>query len=96
MKTIAESLRLGSKIGTQYNIPFTIATPLIAMTKADIVHLAFDLNAPIDVTWSCYDSGDTPCGRCDACGLQTPARDLPMPVYPTNYAFVLKTVYLKY
>ena len=40
------------------------------MTKADIVHLAFDLNAPIDVTWSCYDSGDTPCGRCDACGLR--------------------------
>ena len=69
-ETIAESLRLGSKIGTQYNIPFTIATPLIAMTKADIVHLAFDLNAPIDVTWSCYDSGDTPCGRCDACGLR--------------------------
>ena len=69
-EAIAESLRLGSKIGTQYNIPFSIATPLIALTKADIVRLACDLNAPLDVTWSCYDSGDTPCGRCDSCGLR--------------------------
>ena len=67
---IRESLRLGSKIGTQYNVPFSIATPLIEMTKSDIVRLARDLNAPIDVTWSCYDSGDTPCGRCDSCVLR--------------------------
>jgi len=67
---IAESLRLGSKLGTQYGVPFSIATPLIEMTKADIVRLGLELNAPLDKTWSCYDAQDVPCGVCDSCLLR--------------------------
>ena len=67
---IRESLRLGSKLGTQYGIPFKIATPLIDKSKADIVRLATRLNAPIDETWSCYTAGDTPCCHCDSCLLR--------------------------
>ena len=67
---IAESLRLGSKLGTQYGVPFSIATPLIELTKADIVKLALELNAPLEATWSCYDSQDVPCGVCDSCLLR--------------------------
>ena len=67
---IAESLRLGSKLGTQYGVPFSIATPLIELTKADIVKLALKLNAPLETTWSCYDSQDIPCGICDSCLLR--------------------------
>ena len=67
---IQESLCLGSKIYAQYDISFSITTPLIAMSKADIVRLALKLNAPIDITWSCYAGGETPCGRCDSCLLR--------------------------
>lgn len=67
---IAKSLRLGSKLGTQYSVPFSIATPLLELTKAEIVKLAINLEAPLDATWSCYDSKDVPCGICDACLLR--------------------------
>ena len=67
---ITESLRLGSKLGTQYGVPLTIATPLIDKSKADIVRLAGNLGAPIDETWSCYAAGNKPCGHCDSCLLR--------------------------
>ena len=67
---IAKSLRLGSKLGTQYGVAFSIATPLLELTKAEIVRLAIELRAPLDATWSCYDAKDTPCGICDACLLR--------------------------
>lgn len=67
---IAESLRLGSKLGTQYSVPFRIETPLIDKTKADIVRLACDVNAPLEHTWSCYAGGARPCGLCDSCILR--------------------------
>src|SRR5712692_9096434 len=61
--TAAETLRLGSKLGTQYGIPIRIETPLIDKTKADIVRLAAEIGAPIELTWSCYRSGSVPCGQ---------------------------------
>ena len=68
--TATETLRLGSKIGTQYDLPMRIATPLIDKTKADIVRLAVDLDAPLHLTWSCYSAGPDPCGVCDSCILR--------------------------
>src|SRR5581483_9520261 len=65
-----ETLRLGSKLGTQYGAPIEIATPLIDLSKADIVRLALDLGAPIQLSWSCYRGGDEPCGSCDSCLLR--------------------------
>ena len=69
-RAAAETLRLGSKLGTAYGVPITIATPLIEMTKADIVRLAIELGAPVEHTWSCYGTGPDPCGRCDSCLLR--------------------------
>lgn len=68
--TAAETLRLGSKIGTHYGLPIQIETPLIDKTKADIVRLASDLHAPLHLTWSCYNAGPRPCGTCDSCQLR--------------------------
>lgn len=68
--SLAETLRLGSKIGTQYDIPFVVETPLLHMSKADIVRHAQALSAPLELTWSCYEGGDHPCGRCDSCVLR--------------------------
>ena len=69
-RAAAEVLRLGSKLGTQHGVPIRIETPLIAMTKADIVRLAAELAAPLEQTWSCYAPGPAPCGRCDSCVLR--------------------------
>jgi 7-cyano-7-deazaguanine synthase len=50
--------------------PLRVETPLIDLTKAGIVKLGFELGAPIELTWSCYRGGDTPCGDCDSCRLR--------------------------
>jgi 7-cyano-7-deazaguanine synthase len=58
-------VRLGTKEGT-----IQIVTPLIAMHKADIIRLGLELNAPLDLTWSCYQREDRACGICDSCVLR--------------------------
>lgn len=50
--------------------PIKILTPLIKLGKAGIVRLGLKLKAPLELTWSCYSGGRTPCGRCDSCKLR--------------------------
>ena len=50
--------------------PVDVRTPLIDMTKADIVRLGVEVGAPLELTWSCYLGFDRPCGECDACRLR--------------------------
>lgn len=69
-EALLTTLALGSKLGTQYGIPFRVETPLIAMSKADIVRLALEVEAPLELTWSCYEGDTTPCERCDSCLLR--------------------------
>ncbi|MDD1652876.1 MAG: 7-cyano-7-deazaguanine synthase, partial [Methanomicrobiales archaeon] len=47
-----------------------IETPVLHMTKAQIVKLGVELGAPLEDTWSCYEGGDVPCGACDSCLLR--------------------------
>ncbi|HEX6803556.1 MAG TPA: 7-cyano-7-deazaguanine synthase QueC [Terriglobales bacterium] len=47
-----------------------VVTPLIAMRKSEIVRLGLELNAPFDLTWSCYSREDRACGVCDSCVLR--------------------------
>lgn len=52
-----------------------IHTPLLFMSKAEIVQKAFELDVPLQYTWSCYHpvfkaGGHKPCGKCDACILR--------------------------
>lgn len=47
-----------------------IVTPLIRLTKAEIVRTGVRLNAPLHLTWSCYQRDDVACGRCDSCRLR--------------------------
>jgi 7-cyano-7-deazaguanine synthase len=50
--------------------PVEIRTPLIDLTKAEIVKLGLAHRAPLELSWSCYRPGPEPCGRCDACALR--------------------------
>jgi 7-cyano-7-deazaguanine synthase len=49
-----------------------IHTPLISLSKAEIVNLGARLGVDYSLTWSCYDPGKdgTACGRCEACILR--------------------------
>ncbi len=47
-----------------------VETPLIHLTKAEIVRLARRLKVPTQLTWSCYQGGRRPCGVCDSCRLR--------------------------
>ena len=50
--------------------PIAIRTPLIDRTKEEIVRMGVELDAPLHLTWSCYQGGDRPCGVCAACRLR--------------------------
>ncbi|MEY3016445.1 MAG: hypothetical protein RJB19_757 [Pseudomonadota bacterium] len=72
IKAFQTMANLATAAGVSGQSPMTIHTPLIDMTKAQIVRTALDLGLDIDMTFSCYDpSADgEPCGACDACLLR--------------------------
>jgi len=65
---------LGTRAGTEGR-GFTVHTPLIALTKKEIVAKGLDLGVDFGRTVSCYDPAPGPvaCGRCDACLLRLKA-----------------------
>jgi 7-cyano-7-deazaguanine synthase len=60
---------LGQRRGLEGR-PVEISAPLIDKSKADIVRLGAELDAPLALTWSCYRGGHAPCRSCDACTLR--------------------------
>ncbi|KQM10813.1 MAG: 7-cyano-7-deazaguanine synthase QueC [Candidatus Methanomethylophilaceae archaeon] len=62
-------LSAGTKAGAEGR-PIRIETPILEMSKAEIVKLGKALGAPLHLTWSCYEGGEKACGRCDSCILR--------------------------
>ena len=44
-----------------------VIAPFINKTKADIVYQGVMMGVPYDLTWSCYEGGEHPCGKCGTC-----------------------------
>lgn len=56
--------------GTKPETKITIRTPIIDLSKAEIVGKGIELGAPLGLSWSCYQSEDFACGTCDSCALR--------------------------
>ena len=63
---------LATKAGVEGTSRFRVHTPLIALSKAQIVLRAWELGVDFALTWSCYEPGveGRPCGTCDSCLLR--------------------------
>jgi 7-cyano-7-deazaguanine synthase len=64
--------RLATKAGVEGGAALTVHTPLIALSKADIIRLGLSLGLDYGLTLSCYDpvTDGRPCGHCDSCRLR--------------------------
>lgn len=66
MDALQETLRQGIEV------PFTIHTPLMSLTKAESIQMAQEYDAMELLAWShtCYNGEQPPCGHCPACVLR--------------------------
>ena len=71
IRAFEQLARLATRAGVEGR-PLSIHTPLIALSKADIIRLGLSLGLDYGLTHSCYDPlvGGRPCGRCDSCRLR--------------------------
>ncbi len=71
LQAFARMANLGTKAGVSGKEQFTIQTPLLHMTKKEIIEEGTKLGVDYSMTHSCYDpAGDKACGACDACLLR--------------------------
>ena len=63
---------LATRVGVDGITRLKIHTPLISLSKAEIVRYGVELEVPFGLTWSCYDpdAAGRPCGGCDSCLLR--------------------------
>ncbi len=59
-----------AEAGTKVSTKVKIITPVIEFTKNEIVKKGTELNAPLNLTWSCYKDSDVACGKCNSCVLR--------------------------
>ena len=57
-------------LGTKPETKIKIETPIIRLSKSEIIKKGIELDAPLHLTWSCYQNEDEACGLCDSCALR--------------------------
>ncbi|MBV9960351.1 MAG: 7-cyano-7-deazaguanine synthase QueC [Acidobacteria bacterium] len=65
-----EAFERAIEVGTKPETVIKIRTPVIALSKAEIILRGLELEAPLALTWSCYRESELACGRCDSCALR--------------------------
>ena len=71
--------------GTKKDTHIDILTPLVHLSKAQIVQEAKKLNVPLEHTWSRYKEEDEACGICDSCRLRLNGFKLANQIDPIKY-----------
>jgi len=74
-KEFIESYQLAVDAGIPDN-RIQIITPLYYDTKREAYECALRLNVPLELTWSCYQNENEPCGKCESCMARAKAMDL--------------------
>ncbi len=59
------SMSAAVRIGTYEKI--RLVAPFLCEKKSDVVKVGLELKVPYELTWSCYERGDKPCGQCATC-----------------------------
>ena len=57
-------------LGTKPETSIKIITPIINLSKAEIIKKGIELKAPIHLTWSCYQNENSACGVCESCAFR--------------------------
>jgi len=68
--TFISKMQSAMNQGTKDTTNLEIKTPLVHMTKEQIVKKALEINVPLELTWSCYKNESEACGVCDSCRLR--------------------------
>lgn len=86
IEAFEKTANLATKAGVEGH-PFKIHTPLIAMTKAEIIQAGTKLGVDYEMTVSCYlaDSEGRACGKCDSCRLRREGFEKAGTIDPTHY-----------
>jgi len=61
-----ELLAMGTRMGVEGHVA-RIVNPLINYSKNEVLRLALTLKVPLELTWSCYEDVEIPCGKCRGC-----------------------------
>lgn len=64
-RAFVDAMNLSISEGTADQL--RLEAPFVEWSKADIVEQGIALQVPYELTWSCYDGGETPCGTCGTC-----------------------------
>lgn len=64
-KAFTDAMTEAIRIGTYNKVH--VEAPLVNMNKSEVVATGLKLNVPYELTWSCYEGGDKPCGTCGTC-----------------------------
>ena len=77
--------------GTKPETRIEVRTPIIHLSKAEIVKKGIELNAPLHLTWSCYRGETLACGTCDSCALRLRGFERAGVADPIEYADSVKS-----
>lgn len=80
-------------LGTKPSTEIKIETPIIDLKKYEIIKKGVSINAPFELSWSCYKSEDKACGECDSCALRLKGFQQAGLVDPIDYIY--RPLYIK-
>jgi len=69
-RTFFEAFNVAIERGTRPGCAPVVLTPVISLSKRQIIQRGMELGAPLHLTWSCYQDEDLACGVCDSCALR--------------------------
>lgn len=84
-ESFIDAFTKAANLGTKESTNLSIEMPLVRLQKSQIVQEAIKLEAPLHLTWSCYQNEEKACGVCDSCRLRLRGFERAGAVDPIDY-----------